>query len=321
MNDIIYLPWKTRRRFNSYTDYIKARFGERVQKLTIDAGFTCPNRDGTKGRGGCSYCNNDAFNPSYCKPEKPVIQQVEDGINFHKKRYRKAKQYFVYFQAYSNTYAPVDILRKIYSEALEHEDVIGIVIGTRPDCLDGEILDYLSELNESTWLTVEFGIESCYDRTLERINRGHSFRDTQNAINACFNRGIRTGGHMIIGLPGESREEILHEAEVLSELPVNQLKFHQLQVVKGSKMGEDYKKDPGKFSEYTIDDYLFLMMEFLERLNPAIVIERIAGETMPDFNLNPSWGLRYDQVLNKFEQLLRQNDSWQGKKYTAKLEQ
>lgn len=308
-------PWGHDRRFNAYSEYVRSVFGARVQKLTLDAGFTCPNRDGKLGRGGCTYCNNDAFNPSYCQAKKPIKQQVEEGIEFHLERYKRASGYMVYFQAYSNTYAPVKVLKEKYQEALGHPLVKGIVIGTRPDCINSEILDYLAELKESTYLTVEFGIESCYDRTLKIINRGHDFAATRRAYEECYSRGIRTGGHMIIGLPGETREDIIQEAEILSELKVNQLKFHQLQLVKGTLMGKDYLRNPEKYTLFELDEYLRLMKDFLEKLNPEIVIERIAGETVPEYNLRPTWGLRYDQVLVRFEEILREHDSWQGKHY------
>jgi radical SAM protein (TIGR01212 family) len=284
-----------------------------VQKLTLDAGFTCPNRDGTRGTGGCTYCNNDAFNPSYCMAEKPIKQQVEEGIEFHQKRYKKASGYMVYFQAYTNTYGPVRVLKERYEEALSHPLVKGIVIGTRPDCVSAEILDYLAELNERTYLTVEFGIESCYDKTLKAINRGHDFATTRKAYEDCYVRGIRTGGHIIIGLPGETEEEILREADILSGLKVNQLKFHQLQLVKGTAMAKDFLENPAEYKNFELNEYLLFMKDFLERLAPEIVIERIAGETVPEYNLRPSWGLRYDQVLVKFEEILRENNSWQGK--------
>ena len=310
--------WGHSRRWNSYTEYIRKIFGERVQKLTIDAGFTCPNRDGTKGRGGCTYCNNDAFNPSYCLPEKSISQQIEEGIEFHRFRYRKATSYMVYFQAYSNTYAPLDTLRRTYEEALSNPLVKGLVIGTRPDCLNEDILDYLSELNERTYLTLELGIESCYDKTLEKINRGHDFQTTVNAFMQCRERNIRTGGHLIIGLPGESRDEILGEADILSQIPVNQLKFHQLQIVKGTIMAAEYVKNPGLFPTYSLDEYLEIISEFIEKLNPEIVIERIAGETVPKYNMKPSWGLRYDEIVRKFEEYMEAKDSWQGKNFDKK---
>jgi len=209
-------PWGTARRFNAFTDSFRSAHGSRMQKVSIDAGFTCPNRDGTKGTGGCTFCNNRAFNPSYCSPEKSVIQQIDEGIGFHKRRYRRAESYLAYFQAYSNTYSPVEKLRELYREALSHKDIRGLVIGTRPDCVNDEILDLLKELSEKCIVLLEFGIESCYDRTLERINRGHSFSDAVNALKASRSRGLDTGAHFILGLPGETRDDMLRQADIIS---------------------------------------------------------------------------------------------------------
>jgi radical SAM protein (TIGR01212 family) len=306
-------PWGHSRRFNTFPEYMKARYGGRVQKLTIDAGFTCPNRDGSKGTGGCTFCNNDAFNPSYCMPEKSVSRQIREGIEFHKNRYRRAEKFIAYFQAYSNTYAPVEQLKQLYEEALTQPEVIGISIGTRPDCVNEEVLDYLAALNTKTNLTLEYGIESCYNRTLQAVNRGHSFEDSVKAIEMTRERGIHTGAHVILGLPGESREDMLAEASILSSLPLNNLKFHQLQIVKGTPMAADYLRHPERYHEFGLDEYLNLMADILERLNPGIIVERIAGETVPRYNLRPSWGLRYDQILVRFEKLLEERDSWQGK--------
>jgi len=308
-------PRKHSRRFNSYTEYFKQLFGGRVQKLAIDAGFTCPNRDGKVGRGGCSYCDNKAFNPSYCNPEKSVSTQIQEGIEFHRIRYRRASQYIAYFQAYSNTYAPIETLRKLYEEALAFPEVIGLVIGTRPDCVNDEILDFLAELSKKVYIIIEYGIESCYDKTLLKINRGHDFAKTRWAIEESARRGIRTGGHMIIGLPGESKEEILQETDIISALPLNTIKFHQLQIITGTGMANEYNSHPEDFNILGIDDYLLLMMEIVERLNPAFVIERIAGEVPPPFSVNQPWDMRYDAVLQRFEQLLEKHDTWQGKFY------
>jgi radical SAM protein (TIGR01212 family) len=308
-------PWGHARRFNSYTEYIKNSLGGRVQKLAIDAGFKCPNRDNTLGTGGCTYCDNNAFNPSYCRPEKTVSLQIQEGIEFHRTRYRKATRYLAYFQAFSNTYAPLEKLRKLYEEALAFPGVIGLVIGTRPDCVDEEILDYLAELSQKAYLIVEYGIESCFDKTLIRINRGHDFAKTAWALAESHKRKIRTGGHMIIGLPGESREEILKETEILSTLPLQNIKFHQLQIIKGTAMANEFLSFPENFTFYELDEYLLLILEIIERLNPAFVIDRIAGEVPPQFNINPSWVLRYDEVLRRFEQLLEQQNTWQGKFY------
>jgi radical SAM protein (TIGR01212 family) len=306
-------PWGHSRRFNSYTEYFRQCFGGRVQKLAIDAGFTCPNRDNTVGRGGCTYCDNNAFNPSYCTPEKSVTTQIEEGIEFHRIRYRRASQYLAYFQAYSNTYAPVDTLQKLYEEALAFPEVIGLVIGTRPDCVSEEILDYLAELSRKVYIIIEYGIESCNDKTLLKINRGHDFAKTKWALDESFRRNIRTGGHMIIGLPGESREEILAQTQIISALPLNTIKFHQLQIIKGTAMAKEFLNNPERFEIYEIDDYLELMKEIVENLNPAFVIERIAGEVPPPFSVNQPWDLRYDSVLQRFEKVLERDDTWQGK--------
>ncbi|MBN1108702.1 MAG: TIGR01212 family radical SAM protein, partial [Bacteroidales bacterium] len=233
-------PWGHDRRFNAYSGYFRKLFGSRVQKVSVDAGFTCPNRDGTKGRGGCTYCNNDAFNPSYCIPEKSVRQQIEEGISFHRRRYREAESYLVYFQAYTNTYAPLSRLREIYSEALEVPGIKGLVIGTRPDCIDDEKLEYIKELSSDHYVAVEYGVESCYDKTLKRINRCHTYNDAVEAIEASARKGIHTGAHFIFGLPGETREEMMAEADIISGLPLTTVKFHQLQIIRGTAMEREY---------------------------------------------------------------------------------
>jgi radical SAM protein (TIGR01212 family) len=311
--------WGTPRRFNAYPDYMRRIFGGRVQKLTIDAGFSCPNRDGSKGTGGCSFCLNDAFNPSYCIPEKSVSRQLAEGIEFHEKRYRRAKKYLAYFQAYSNTHAPVEFLGKIYREALNVEGVIGIIIGTRPDCIDDIKLDLLQELSAKYHVTIEFGIESIYNKTLMRVNRCHTFEETVDAINRTAAKGIHVGGHLIFGLPGESHEEMLQSAGVISELPLTSIKFHQLQLFIGTPMAEEFRQNPGEFNLFELDGYLEFMAEYIEILNPRIVVERIAGETPPRFAVERPWGPRYDQILVKFEKLLEQNNGWQGKRFKNRL--
>jgi hypothetical protein len=308
------------RRFNAYSNYFREEFGGRVQKVSIDAGFTCPNRDGTKGKGGCTFCNNQAFSPSYCLPSKSIRQQIDEGVEFHKTRYRRSNQYLAYFQAYSNTYAPIDELKDMYAQAVDHPEIIGIVIGTRPDCVNEELLDYFQQLSKEIYLSVEYGIESCYNKTLQRINRGHSFEESKTAIINTANRGIRTGGHMIIGLPGESREEIIAQAEILSGLPLHSLKFHQLQLIKGTTMAQEYVADPDQFSFFQIDEYIELMIDFLEKLNPSILIQRFAGEAPPSFNITPiKWGIRNDVFLNKLEKRLTERDTWQGRLYQGSI--
>lgn len=309
--------WGHNRRFNATSNHMRKLFGTRVQKLTIDAGFTCPNRDGTKSTGGCTYCNNDAFNPSYCNPQKTITQQITEGIEFHEKRYRSAAKYLAYFQAYSNTYGNVQHLEKLYREALKNENVIGLIIGTRPDCVDSAIFDLLENISGTHYLSVEFGIESVYNSTLNSINRGHTFEESVLAINECAKRKINCGGHVIFGLPGETEEMMLDSASVLSELPLNSIKFHQLQIIKDTQMGTEYLLSPEKFKIFGIEDYIEFITEYLAIFNPNIVIERLAGETQPWNNLGPRWDIRYDVVLKRIEKRLEEKSSWQGKAFNV----
>lgn len=306
-------PWGTERRFNAYVDHMRATFGERLQKITINAGFTCPNRDGTVGRGGCTFCDNRSFNPSYNASCKSVVEQIEDGIDFHRTRYSKVNRFLAYFQAYSNTYADLDELKRVYLPALEHEQVEGIVIGTRPDCVDQEKLDYFADLNRYVYVVLEYGIESVFDQTLRNINRGHDFAASEWAIKETAKRGIRTGGHLIIGLPGEGPAHWLETVQVISQLPLDNVKFHQLQVIRGTAMGIEYSKHPERFREFGIDEYLHMMADLTERLNPAIVLERIAGEAVPGTTMQEGWGIRYDRVLQRFEEIMEERDTWQGR--------
>ncbi|MCX6235758.1 MAG: TIGR01212 family radical SAM protein [Bacteroidetes bacterium] len=311
-------PWGHNRRFNSYTEYFRRKFGQRIQKVTIDAGFTCPNRDGTLGTGGCSYCYNDSFNPSYCRPDKTVTLQIAEGIEFHARRYRRANKFLAYFQPYSNTYAPLEKLKKIYEEALHYPGVTGLVIGTRPDCIDDDILDYLYELSQNHYIIIEYGIESCYNNTLVSINRGHTFEQSAAAIRKTALKGIHTGAHLIFGLPGESREEMLAEAAMVSSLPLTTIKFHQLIIVKNTPMAEEYQRHPEKFNPFSLEEYLDFIVDFLERLNPSIVVERFAAEVPPRYIAGPHWGLiRYDQVAGAMEKRLEERDTWQGKVFNG----
>jgi len=307
--------WEHNRRFNSYPEYFKAHFGNRVQKLTVDAGFTCPNRDGSKGHGGCTFCNNNAFNPNYCTPVKSITQQLAEGIQFHKMRYRKVDKYIAYFQAYSNTYGPFLQLKKMYQEALDHPGIIGLIVGTRPDCISDELLSYLSRLSEDHYIMIEYGIESCYNTTLLNINRGHSFEDSMRALEMTAKKGIRQGAHFIIGLPGETEQDILAEVEIISKMPINNVKFHHLQIIRDTVMARNFEINPGAFRLFSLDEYLNLMAGIIERLNPEFVVERIAGESHPDYLITPTWGLRYDEVLRKFEERLEEMDTYQGKKF------
>ena len=306
--------WGDNRRFNSYARYFKRTFGQRVQKLTIDAGFTCPNRDGKIAVNGCTYCNNKAFNPSYCDTSKSIIQQIDEGIEFHANRYRRAEMFLAYFQAFSNTYAPINVLKNRYSQALSHPKVIGLVIGTRPDCVDDEILDYLAEISKTKYLIVEYGIESCYNATLQRINRGHDFEKSVQTIEATAKRGIKCGAHIIFGLPCETPQMMLDEVKILSKLPLDTIKFHQLQIIKGTEMEREFTDNPLDFHTFSIHEYIDFFIKFAEQLNPKIVIERFAGEVPPRFLSQSAWcSLRNDQLLAMFEKRLQELDTYQGK--------
>ena len=316
IKDIQNYPWGHERRFNAYSNYFRGIYGARVQKVSIDAGFTCPNRDGSKSSGGCTYCNNDAFNPSYCQPEKSVSEQIGEGIRFHKWRYNEAVSYLAYFQAYSNTYASIEKLKKLYEEALSYPDVVGLIIGTRPDCIDDEILDYIKELSKKSYVAVEYGIESCYNKTLKRINRGHSFEDSVTALKKTAALGINTGAHFILGLPGETREEMLDQVDIISGLPLKTVKFHQLQIIKGTAMEKEFENNPGDFELFSWEEYLDFFTTFLERLNPAIVVERFTGEAPPRFLKGEGWGRkRTDQIVNLIEKRLEELNTWQGRLY------
>ena len=309
------------KKMNTYADYCRRLFGRPMQKLTIDAGFSCPNRDGTVGTGGCTFCNNEAFSPSYCHAEKSITQQLDEGIHFHAHRLRQGTGFLAYFQSYSNTYAPLPVLRKLYEEALAHPKVSGVVIGTRPDCVDAEKLDYLASLARGHYVMVEYGIESCYDRTLAAIRRGHDYACTQAAIAATAERGIACGGHLILGLPGESREEMVAEAEMLSRLPLATLKLHQLQVLKGSQLGREYQRRPECLPPpFGLNEYVGLVCDLLERLRPDIVVERFAASVPPRMQADPARGWHHsDGTPVKGSELprlvsseLTRRGTWQG---------
>ncbi len=310
---MIYL-WNHNRRYNAFAPYFKELFGERVQKISVDAGFTCPNRDGTKGRGGCTYCNNNAFNPSYCHPEKPLEQQIKEGIAFHQVRYRRANKYLVYFQPYSNTYAPLERLKELYTTALAQPGVIGLVIGTRPDCVDREKLHYLGELAKEHYITIEYGLESIYDTTLERINRQHTYEESVQAIRLSKEYGLHVGAHFIFGLPGESREMMMASVQEINKLSLDSIKFHQLQIVEDTTMAKDYALRPDDYDLFSFEEYIDFIIRFIEKLNPEFIIERFAGEVPPRYLAGPGWGLiRNDQINVTVEKELEQRNTWQGK--------
>ena len=302
------------KRYNDYSSYIKRVFGERVQKVSIDAGFTCPNRDGTKGRGGCHFCNNSTFNPDYCGPGISITEQINKGISFFREKYRTQK-YLAYFQAYTNTYGETGRLMEMYIEALDHPEVTGIVLGTRPDCLADSLLDELAKINEKYYVAIELGAESSINNTLYSINRGHSWEDTVDAVYRIKERGIPVGMHFILGLPGESRDNLLEHSKKVSELPVDFIKTHQLQIVKGSRYGWEYGRDPEKFTLFSVDDFIELIVDFLELLNPGIIVERFISQAPHKLLIAPRWGLKNFEFVAKVEKRLKERDTWQGRLY------
>lgn len=302
------------KRYNSFVGYFKRKYGERLQKIVLDAGFTCPNRDGKVGRGGCTYCDNAAFHPSYSTAGKNLHQQMDEGIGFHKVRYRTTEHYLAYFQSFSNTYAPLERLKALYEEALSHPDVVGIVIGTRPDCVDEEKLDYIAELAKKHVVIVEYGIESCYDQTLGRINRGHDFETARRAVEMTAQRGVDVGAHFILGLPGETKQMMLDSCALINALPIRSVKFHQLQIVKGTRMEKEYAECPEDFERFSLDEYLDFFTDMLERLRPDLFIERFVGEVPPRFVNETPWGLiRNVELLRLLEKRLEERDTWQGR--------
>lgn len=299
-------------RYNELSVWFSKIFPFKVQKISLNAGFTCPNRDGSVGYGGCTYCNNQTFNPAYCKTEKTVTQQLEEGKRFFARKYPDMK-YLAYFQAYTNTYGELQKLKAKYEEALQVADVLGLVIGTRPDCMPDELLDYLEELNRRTFLIVEYGVESTDNGTLSRINRGHTFEVAEEAIRRTAERGIRVGAHIILGLPGETKEMLVRQAERLSTLPLTTLKLHQLQLIKGTRMAAEYADNPADFHLYTADEYIDLVIDYVEHLRPDIVLERFVSQSPKELLIAPDWGLKNHEFTDKVKKRMRERDSWQGK--------
>ena len=292
-----------------YGTWIRSRFPFRVQKISVDAGFTCPNRDGRISTGGCIFCNNRTFNPSYCDSRHSVSQQLEEGKRFFARKYPDMK-YLAYFQAYTNTYDSLDRLQALYEEALGVDDVVGIVIGTRPDCVSDELLDYLSELNERTFLIVEYGIESANDLTVQFINRGHTFEQSRQAISKTHQRGILTGGHIILGLPGEDAEESIRQASLISALDLDILKIHQMQIIRGTALERIYEQKP--FHIYSVDEYIHLIARYIQHLRKDLVLERFASQSPPELLVAPHWGLKNYEFTNLLVNYLRQHKIYQG---------
>ena len=308
--------WGDERRYNSYAGYFRRLFGRRMQKLSVDAGFSCPNRDGRIATGGCTFCNNGAFTPSYCSRGLSITRQIEEGVAFHRWRYREAQRYLVYFQSFSNTYAPLEVLRERYGEALAHPDVAGLIIGTRPDCVDEAVLDYLAELARDRYVAVEYGIESVYDASLRAVNRGHDFATAERAVRMTTERGLACGAHFILGLPGETDEMILEGVKAINRLGLTTVKFHQLQIFRDTAMAQEFDKHPDRFRFWTVDAYIDLVVELLRRLRPDVVVERFASEAPPRYHHGPNWGLiRNEELWRRLEERLRERDTYQGELY------
>ena len=304
---------QTEKRYNDFSSFIRRKFNTRVQKVSIDAGFTCPNKDGTKGVGGCTYCNNNTFNPDYCKPIKPIKQQINEGIEFFSKKY-KTQKYLAYFQAFTNTYAPLADLKKMYEEALDHEDVIGLVVATRPDCIKDEVLDYLEELAAAgNFIKLEFGLESTKNETLEAINRCQTHEEAIDAFKRADGRGLHLGGHLILGLPGETKEDMLNHAKMVSQLPINTLKIHHLQIVKHTMMAVQFKKTPEMFTFMELDEYIDFVVDFVEKLKPEIIIERFFSESPASMLIHPKYGLKNFEVKHLVEKRLEEREAMQGR--------
>jgi radical SAM protein (TIGR01212 family) len=306
-------PWESDKRYNDYSAYFKKRFEGRVQKISLDAGFTCPNRDGSKGAGGCTYCNNKSFNPDYCRIEQNIAAQVVKGIAFFSSKYLSMR-YLAYFQAYSNTYAPIDTLRQSYEEALQHPEVIGLVIATRPDCLSDEVLNLLTEFSERCYVSIELGVESFREDTLKRINRGHTAQESIEAIYRIASRKLDNCIHLILGLPGEDHADFMAHAKIISGLPVQSIKLHQLQIHKGTQMAREYLDNPSAYDLFELDQYAELVVQFLEHLTPSVSIQRFVSSAPAGLVIGPNWGLKNYEFVAKVDKLLIAVDSWQGKK-------
>lgn len=302
--------------YNDFSTFLREHFGCKVQKIGLDGGFSCPNRDGTIGRGGCTYCNNRTFSPAYCNRNKSIAEQMREGIAFFAHKY-PAMRYLAYFQAYTNTYASLDELKQRYEEALSTDGCLGIVIGTRPDCMPDELLDYLQELSRKTFVLVEYGIESTYDATLARINRGHDYATAAATVQRTARRGIFVGAHIILGLPGETRSMLMAQATELSRLPLTTLKLHQLQIIRGTQMANEYMSAPQEFALFSIDDYVETVIDYIERLRPDIVLERFASQSPKELLIAPDWGIKNYELVEIVKRRMRERNTWQGRLYNV----
>ncbi|MCX9155310.1 TIGR01212 family radical SAM protein [Niveibacterium sp. 24ML] len=300
------------RRYNAYNDWVTRKHGGRIQKVSVAAGFTCPNRDGSVGTGGCSFCNNAGFTPGYLDVRAGIHAQIETGLGFLRRRYPAINRFIAYFQSYSNTYGEMARLRECYEAALAHPDICGLAIGTRPDCLPDEVLDYLAELAQTRHIELEIGVESTSDAALEQVNRGHDFTCSADAITRAAQRGLFITVHLILGLPGETQADMLIGADRLSALPINAIKFHQLQLVRGTPLARAWQRNPESVPLFEEDAYLDLLADFVERLSPAILIQRLGSEVPPHLKLAPTWNLRLSELAPRLDALLQSRGTHQG---------
>jgi len=316
--DVIGIPEAfSGRRYHAYNDWIKRTHGGRLQKVSVDAGFTCPNRDGSRGQGGCSFCNNEGFTPSYLREQRQITQQIDTGIEFMSRRYPESKSFLAYFQAYSNTYGDLEHLRNIYAEALAHPDICGLVLGTRPDCLPDEVLDFLAELARDTLVELEIGIESCSDAVLAECGRGHDFACTRDAIARAAQRGLFLTGHVLLGLPGETQESLMAGARELAGLPLDAMKFHQLQIITHTRLAVQYKRDPASVPLLDPVSYIDSVIDMLEVLPPSIKVQRLGSEVPPPLLVSPDWRMRLSLFPERLETRLAARQTWQGRLYSA----
>lgn len=286
--------------FRDFGTWLQGELGCKVQKISVDAGLTCPNRDGTLGTGGCAFCSNRTFSPAYCRPDKPVARQLEEGKAFFARKYPHMK-YLAYFQAYTNTYGDTQRLKSLYEEALSVDGVEGLVIGTRPDCMPDSLLDYLESLNRRTFLLVEYGVESASDETLRRINRGHNFAASQDAVRRTAGRGIRVGAHVILGFPWESRQELMRQAGEIGRLPLTTLKLHQLQIIRGTRMEQEYAAHP--WHTPSAQEYASLVREYVAHIPQTVVLDRFVSQSPPELVIAPKWGMKNHEFAHLVKDL------------------
>ena len=300
----------TTRRYNAFGQYMKELYHRPVYKVNVDAGFTCPNRDGSVATGGCIYCNNDSFRPSACTSTTSLKEQIAKGIPYLRSRYG-AEQFIVYFQPYTNTYASVDILERLYRQALDNPGVVGLAIGTRPDCVDEEKIALLERLGRDHFILIEYGLQSIYDKSLAFINRGHDYACFKQALELTAGRGIHIGAHLILGFPTETREEMLGMADELSELPLEFLKIHQLQVIRETALADLYAEQP--FPTFGYQEYIEMLSDFLERLSPGIVLQRLFAAAPDEILIAPVWNKTRSELLNDLDAHMARRDAFQGK--------